>query len=643
MRRCTAAIAKRSLRGEHDVGKPPTGKNKNARELALLGRQMWVFFLKAAHRLRLEGNSPDALLMHEMFETAQWALSSEVAYSLAQMAARGVIHDPVRAARVRERQDLVREWQKREELQDHWFARPAEERDAIAETENQLKLLAIDARLIEIDAILANEDVSNYAALVSPKPISVADVQALLRDSEALVLFLDTPEFKPTPEETFIWAVTKTDSRWVHSELGTKTLQEHVAALRCGLDGSNWVDASYWPEASDDERRRKREQIARRERCKTLTGADVTEGDVLPFDLARAHELYQGLFSEIEGLIKDKHLLIIPSGALTSLPFQVLVTKAPTSTSTARDYRNAAWLVQDHALSVLPSVASLAALRRHAKGSAAPEPFIGYGNPVLTGQPGCGSVIIPDKCPQEEIQVAAAPRIGTRSVAATEAVPVYFRNGLADVAAVKRLCPLADTAHEVKCVAKSLGAQSSSIVLAEHMTETALKKAPLNRYRVVHFATHGLLAGETATLAEARAEPALVMSPPNTATEEDDGLLTASEVAGLKLDADWVVMSACNTASGGEPGAEALSGLAKAFFYAGARALLVSHWPVDSYAATMLTSRTFAEMRKEKGIGRSEAFRRAMLALLSDAKRPWAAHPSVWAPFVVVGEGGAGQ
>jgi CHAT domain-containing protein len=175
------------------------------------------------------------------------------------------------------------------------------------------------------------------------------------------------------------------------------------------------------------------------------------------------------------------------------------------------------------------------------------------------------------------------------------------------------------------------------------MTETALKKAPLNRYRVVHFATHGLLAGETATLAEARAEPALVMSPPNTATEEDDGLLTASEVAGLKLDADWVVMSACNTASGGEPGAEALSGLAKAFFYAGARALLVSHWPVDSYAATMLTSRTFAEMRKEKGIGRSEAFRRAMLALLSDAKRPWAAHPSVWAPFVVVGEGGAGQ
>ena len=78
---------------------------------------------------------------------------------------------------------------------------------------------------------------------------------------------------------------------------------------------------------------------------------------------------------------------------------------------------------------------------------------------------------------------------------------------------------------------------------------------------------------------------------------------------------------------------------ARAFFYAGTRALLVSHWPVNSYAATMLTSRTFAEMRKDKDIGRSEAFRRAMLALMSDA--PWAAHPSVWAPFIVVGEGGA--
>jgi CHAT domain-containing protein len=133
------------------------------------------------------------------------------------------------------------------------------------------------------------------------------------------------------------------------------------------------------------------------------------------------------------------------------------------------------------------------------------------------------------------------------------------------------------------------------------------------------------------------------MTPPATPTEDDDGLLTASEITTLKLDADWVVMSACNTAApaAAEPGAEALSGLARAFFYAGARALLVSHWPVNSRAATLITSRTFAEMQADPSIGRSEAFRRALLARIDDAQRPGDAHPSIWAPFVVVGEGGA--
>lgn len=99
-------------------------------------------------------------------------------------------------------------------------------------------------------------------------------------------------------------------------------------------------------------------------------------------------------------------------------------------------------------------------------------------------------------------------------------------------------------------------------------------------------------------------------------------------------------MSACNTAGADRSGAEPLSGLAKAFFYAGARTLLVSHWPVDSYAATMITTRAFAELKREPGIGRPEAVRRAVVALMTAPDRPWAAHPSIWAPFVLVGEGG---
>ena len=97
-------------------------------------------------------------------------------------------------------------------------------------------------------------------------------------------------------------------------------------------------------------------------------------------------------------------------------------------------------------------------------------------------------------------------------------------------------------------------------------TETVVKRVSLADYRVVYFATHGLVAGDIKGLAE----PSLALSIPAQSTAEDDGLLTASEIAQLKLNADWVVLSACNTIAGDKPGAEALSGLAPAFFYAGA-------------------------------------------------------------------------
>jgi len=131
----------------------------------------------------------------------------------------------------------------------------------------------------------------------------------------------------------------------------------------------------------------------------------------------------------------------------------------------------------------------------------------------------------------------------------------------------------------------------------------------------------------------------LILTPPASATDDDDGYLSASEVAGLKLDADLVILSACNTAAGGADSAEAMSGLARAFFYAQARALLVSHWAVDSSATVKLITNAVTTTNDPK-VGRAEALRRAMLALI-DKGTLQEAHPSLWAPFVVVGEGAA--
>lgn len=581
----------------------------------------FVRYIKAADRAAGGQSERRQNYSDATFKSAQWSASTSAAAALQQMAIRQFRGNPALAAIIRDRQDLNAEWQKWDKLVTDAASRASAQRDFTAEAANSARMKAIDARIAAIDGELAVK-FPEFVALASPAVMGTGDVQSQLAADEALVLILETDQWKTTTEKTFVWVVTKTDVRWVRSELGTPSLQREVPALRCGLD---YVSA--W--------------LAKGSRCKELTGFDYTvadyrQGKPLPFDHARAHGLYKSLFGEVEDLIKGKHLLVVPSGPLTQLPFQVLITKKPTP-----EAAELAWFARSNAITVLPAVSSLKALRQNAKVSAAKEPFIGFGNPMLIGQPACGNIIIPETCPEEELKLASASTQITRSVPATDAVTSFYRNGLANVAAVRSLCPLPDTAFELKCVAKSLGAPSSSIVVGKDMTERALKKAPLNDYRIIHFATHGLLAGETAKLSQAHAEPALVMSPPDTATEEDDGLLTASEIAALKLDADWVVMSACNTAGGGEQGAEALSGLARAFFYAGARALLVSHWPVNSYAATMLTSRTFAELRKDTSIGRSEAFRRAMIALMDDKARPWAAHPSVWAPFIVVGEGAA--
>jgi CHAT domain-containing protein len=343
-------------------------------------------------------------------------------------------------------------------------------------------------------------------------------------------------------------------------------------------------------------------------------------------------------------LVRDGSQLdleVVPEAAARVEPDPVLL-----GADAARSLR---WLAREHAITVLPAVASLKALRRLATASRAPRPMIGFGNPLLDG-PNARfarrAQLARDyqqcRAPMPEMVAAAGRTDGG-------VAPVLLRGGLADLAHLRSVPPLPETADELCAVARDLDARPDEIKLGARATEGAIKAlsagGALAEYRIVHFATHGTLAGE---LTGTR-EPGLILTPPASASEADDGYLSASEIAGLKLDADWVILSACNTAgpagsgrSGAERSGEALSGLARAFFYAGARALLVSHWEVDSAAAVKIVTHAAGAIARDGGLGRAEALRRAMLRLV-DAGRPHEAHPAIWAPFVVVGEGAAPQ
>jgi tetratricopeptide (TPR) repeat protein len=333
------------------------------------------------------------------------------------------------------------------------------------------------------------------------------------------------------------------------------------------------------------------------------------------------------LIGPVEDVIKHaRHLVIVPAGPLTSLPFHLLVTEKPaTPIPQLKDiasYRDAAWLIKRQAASVLPALASLKALRQVARRDPGAKPMVGFGDPVFD--------------PPERARALAARRTSRIRVAVTRGYGDFWQGANIDRVKLARYLPsLLDTADELKAVAKKLGAAAGDIHLGSDASETVVKRTALNNYRVVYFATHGLVAGDVGGLAE----PSLALTLPNQPTELDDGLLTASEVAQLNLNADWVVLSACNTAAADKPGAEALSGLARAFFYAGARALLVSHWSVDSEAATRLTTSTFAVMKSDPKVGRAAALRNAMLAYMNDNSSPLNAYPAFWGPFSIIGEG----
>ncbi|MCA1425990.1 MULTISPECIES: CHAT domain-containing protein [unclassified Bradyrhizobium] len=509
----------------------------------------------------------------ELFEIAQWVSQSTASIAMKQMTVRLGTQTPGIAAIVRERQDALAE-------RDRWRGELSKAAGLPAtNTAPPLDALArIENRLLELNRRL-KRDYPAYFDIAGLRPTSVTEVQESLRADEALVSI-----WQIKGDIGLVFAVSADRFEWEYIDVPNPEVR--IKSFRSGLLGND--DAS--------------------------------------FDAGNSYNLYQQTLGKMENVIRDKrNLLIAPAGVWTALPFHLLVTKPPLPALAGQPqvYSEASWLISHHAVSVLPSVSSLDMFRNASQGGLAPRPLVGFGNPSFTAE---GKI-------RQSTKGRRATSTAAKRVSVSRSYGEFWKGVEIDREKLSMaLTPLPDSQQELTSVAKAVGADTSSLYFGPEASETAVKRNKLSDYRIVYFATHGLVAGDVKGIAE----PSLALTLPKDPSELDDGLLTSSEISQLKLNADWVVLSACNTLAGDVPGGEALSGLARSFFYAGARSVLASHWAVESEAAVRLTTETFKLLQQAPKMRRSEALRQAMLNALKSGGH--SANPSYWGAFALIGE-----
>lgn len=508
-------------------------------------------------------------LYAEAFDAFQLVRSPLVDKTIAQATQRLSAADPRISALLREIQDQERVADFARVKLAHEGSLPDGERSAEVEDGLKNSIAAADKKIGELRAKLTG-DFPDYAAMAEGKPMLLDELRSRIGEREGVVSFLIGRS------ASFVQLVRRDGVFIAKATGGEAELRDAVTALRRGLE---------------------------------IQGGSINE-----FDLQRSHQLYSDLFADLEPHLAGlDHLSFVPTGPLASLPFALLVTRAPTSDR----YESAEWLAKRAAIAHAPSLQAFYTLRTTRAAKTPDRPLLAFGNPVLA---------------------PVAPRATAATSTAFARIAGNCRvDGPMPAELLTALASLPDTASEVRNVARVLRADDASLFLGPRANEANLRAQDLSRYRVLYMATHGLLPGEL----KCQGEPGLVLTPPSATamSRAEDGLLEASEVAGLSLNADLVVLSACNTASGGSRfGGESLSGLSEAFFHAGARNMLISHWQVPSAATAELMSSLFTSLGPEMATGSADALRSAQLSMIGRAQT---AHPFFWAAFVVMGDGAA--
>jgi CHAT domain-containing protein len=587
---CSAEVARAGVQRDGDDG-AQAPRETASRCQRILSLALWEW--SAAGGGTTAADRPDALLP-EAFLSAQRSEQSAAGQALARSAALTAAQAAGIGPAARAYEAALAE---RDALQQAYAKAAGGGGDAAATRRRNLAQ-ALDETAASIGRL--SEDLSARAPLYwdyrTPDAIGVSALQAragadatLLRPGEALILWM----IPPGEERGLVFAVTRTGAAWARVGLDGDSIAARVKALRTQIDPRAYGETE---------------------------GDEPTAGKRYgPFDRQSAYELYKALLGDpaIQSVIGNTPTwLFVPSGPMLSLPPGVLVTSPPQggAAGDARpaDLRATSWLLRSKALAVLPTISSLRTLRQLSRvgGSVATDPLLAFADP--------------------DFGAGAADASGPRSFT------LYFKDGAVVGDALKYLPSLPGTLVEAKALETALAAPPGSLLTGPDATKAALMArnadGRLAKVKVLEFATHGLVAGDISGLAE----PALAMA---AGARPADTLLLASEASTLRLNADWVLLSACNTASPDAPEAEGLSGLTRAFFFAGARSLVVSHWGVRDDIGSRLIPSMLLGQRADPTLSKAEALRRASLAILDD-QNPRDAFPYSWAPFVLIGDAG---
>jgi CHAT domain-containing protein len=560
--------------------------------------------VEAYIRLLANTQSASGDVAADTFSLADSIRGRSVQQALTESGARASIKDPALAELVRNEQDLEKQVSAQLGLLNNILAMPSAERD-----EKGVKAVNASIEKLRSDRDKARAEINkrfpSYADLVDPKPPTVDQIKATLVEGEAMLSFYFGRD------ASFVWAVPKTGAvAFAEIKATSGDIESKVRKLREALE----------PQAA-------------------------MISDIPPFDLKLGYELYSLLLGPVEaGWKQSKSLIVVTNGALGLLPLSLLPTAEakidPNDDPLFSSYRAVPWLARNYAVTMVPSSSALRTLRQLPPGKPGRGELMAFGDPLFSAEQATEA----EQAETPVIKVADAGAVTTRGMPLKRrSSPKLEGVNSAELAMLPRL---PDTADELKSIALALQADPSKVLkLGKDANEDAVKTMDLSGFKVIAFATHGLVPGELNGLTQ----PALALTAPAIAGVEGDGLLTMEEILTLKLDADWVVLSACNTGAGSGAGAEAASGLGRAFFYAGTRALLVTNWSVHSQSARQLVTDLFKRQADDPKLTRGEALRQAMMALVdgpgylgADGKTAFAyAHPLFWAPYSIIGDGGA--